>query len=173
MSAVHLRTEPPPVEASDEQARLVVRQARLTDFEPLVFFFDTVLRKDYFMKRGQLRDMLESKRHRVFVAEIDLVLVGVAIETSGTRLVNVLVHPGYRGLGIGSELIRQTGAREVRCKLDMSAGDPRRFYAQLGFEPTGEQNAKGTIAVMRLREPEAAASESEPTTEQRKPSRAG
>jgi ribosomal protein S18 acetylase RimI-like enzyme len=130
---------------------VVVRAARRTDFEPLVFFFDTILRKDYFMKRGQLRDMLEGQHHRVHVAEIDCVLVGVAIQTARTRLVNVLIHPAYRGLGIGRELIQTIGVREVRCKLDMSTGDPQSFYQSLGFEPTGEKNDKGNIAVMRLR----------------------
>lgn len=119
---------------------------------PLGFFFDTVLRKDYFMRRGQLAEMLSSSRHQVFIAEIDAILVGIAITTRGTRLVNALVHPGYRGLGIGRALVQQSGATEVRAKLNMSTGDPRGFYAAIGFRSVGRTNGKGNIELMRLSE---------------------
>lgn len=132
----------------DGSAKLHVRRAGRTDHEPLTFFFDTVLRHDYFLRRGQLEDMLEGTHHAVYVAEVDHVLVGVAISTAGCRLVNVLVHPAYRGLGVGSALIAATGATQVRAKLDMTAGDPRPFYEQLGFERTGQFNEKGNIELM-------------------------
>ena len=130
-------------------AQLDVRPANLSDATPLTFFFDTILRRDYFMKRGQLADMLAHTRHRILVAELDSVLVGIAIQTSGTRLVNVLVHPAYRGLGIGAALVEASGSSEVRAKLDMSTGDPTAFYKALGFHPTGQSNAKGNIELLR------------------------
>jgi GNAT superfamily N-acetyltransferase len=130
---------------------LAVRPAGVRDAIPLGFFFDTVLRKDYFLRRGQLADMLRGPYHQVYVAEIDTILVGIAIQTRGTRLVNVLVHPGYRGLGIGRALVQHSGATEVRVKLDMSTGDPRGFYAALGFEPAGRSSGNGHIEVMRRR----------------------
>lgn len=129
-----------------------VRPAGATDRAPLGFFFDTVLRRDYFLRRGQLDEMLAGPHHDVFVAELDGVLIGVAVRTAGRRLVNVLVHPAYRGLGVGAALIRSTGATEVRAKLDMHSGDPRGFYERLGFAHTGEFNAKGNIELM-LRPP--------------------
>lgn len=128
---------------------LTVRPALASDATPLSFFFDTVLRKDYFLRRGQLEAMLRGPHHRIWVAEIDTILVGIAITTSGTRLVNAVVHPGYRGLGIGRALVRASGVSEVRAKLDMSTGDPRGFYEQLGFRRTGECNEKGNIELMR------------------------
>lgn len=134
-------------------AELTVRPAQSTDETPLNFFFDTVLRRDYFIRRGQLSDILRSPYHQVWVAEIDAVLVGVAITTRGTRLVNALVHPAYRGLGVGRALIAQSGVNEVRVKTDMSTGDPRGFYRALGFRPTGLTNAKGNIQVMRTPRP--------------------
>lgn len=138
------------VAASDSGvARLTVRPAGRIDAEPLGFFFDTVLRRDYFLRRGQLADILSGRRHRVFVAELDGVLVGVAVLSAGSRLINALVHPGYRGLGIGRALIAASGAGEVRCKHDMSTGDPSAFYTGLGFVPTGERNGKGNIELMR------------------------
>lgn len=130
-------------------AELTVRPALPGDAVPLQFFFDTALRKDYFLRRGQLTDMLRSPYHQVWVAEIHAILVGVAITTRGTRLVNAIVHPAYRGLGIGRALLKATGATEVRAKVDMSTGDPRGFYQQLGFAPTGERNAKGSIELLR------------------------
>lgn len=138
-----------PASAMCDVARLHVRPAGKTDFTPLIFFFDTVLRRDYFMRRGQLEEILTSDRHEAFVAELDEVLVGVAILTRGARLVNVLVHPSYRALGIGRALIEQSAAREVRVKLDMSTGDPRGFYDRLGFNGTGQHNSKGNVELMR------------------------
>ncbi|MGE0481809.1 MAG: GNAT family N-acetyltransferase [Phycisphaerae bacterium] len=129
-------------------ADLVVRPAHLGDLAPLSFFFDTALRKDYFVRRGQLQEILSGPHHSVYVAEIDAVLVGVAITTAGARLVNALVHPAYRGLGIGRALVEQSGAKQVRAKIDMSTGDPRGFYSELGFRETGERNEKGNIELM-------------------------
>lgn len=140
--------------AQDRQpARLAIREATATDVAPLNFFFDTVLRNDYFLKRGQLQDMINSRNHRVFVAEIDFILVGVAILTGQTRLVNALVHPAYRGLRIGRALIETSGAKQVRAKIDMSTGDPRPFYHALGFQPTGQHNHKGNIELMQRTTP--------------------
>ena len=136
---------------ADRPAALVVRPAGPGDLLPLTFFFDAILRKDYFLRRGQLEDLVRDKHHQVYVAEIDSVLVGAAVTTGQTRLVNVLVHPAYRGLGIGQELVRHTGATEVRAKTDMSTGDPRPFYKALGFASTGEVNTKGNIELMRRR----------------------
>lgn len=129
-------------------AELVVRPAHPGDLAPLSFFFDTALRKDYFVRRGQLQEILSGPHHSVYVAEIDAVLVGVAITTAGTRLINALVHPAYRGLGIGRALVEGSGAKQVRAKIDMSTGDPRGFYAELGFRETGERNEKGNIELM-------------------------
>lgn len=130
-------------------ATLRVRPAEPSDATALQFFFDTALRRDYFIRRGQLQELLDGRYHRVWVAEIDMILVGVAITTCGTRLVNALVHPGYRGLGIGRALVDASGATEVRAKLDMSTGDPRGFYEAMGFRCSGEQNEKGNIEIMR------------------------
>ena len=129
---------------------LTVRPAGASDAVPLEFFFDAMLRKDYFLRRGQLADMLKSPYHQVYVAEIDAVLVGLAVTTRGTRLVNALVHPAYRGLGIGRALVQYSGATEVRAKIDMSTGDPREFYRNLGFESVGREGKKGNIENMRL-----------------------
>jgi GNAT superfamily N-acetyltransferase len=130
-------------------AELALRPAARTDAVPLNFFFDSVLRKDYFLRRGQLTEMLHGPHHQVLVAEIGDILVGVAVTTRGTRLVNVLVHPAYRGLGIGLALVQATAATEVRAKLDMSTGDPRGFYRKLGFEQPGQPEPHARVQLMR------------------------
>jgi ribosomal protein S18 acetylase RimI-like enzyme len=138
------------VGANVKPALLTVRPARLPDLVPLSFFIDAVLRKDYFLRRGQLESMLRDRYHEILIAELDTVLVGVAITTRGTHLVNLLVHPAYRKLGIGRCLIERSEAQSVSVKLDMSSGNPRAFYEALGFESTGQRNRKGNIERMRL-----------------------
>lgn len=129
--------------------RLVVREAQPDDAGPLEFFFDTLLRRDYFVRRRQVEEIVRGDRHRAYLAEIEGVLVGVAVTTRGARLVNLLVHPAFRACGVGRALVCASDAVEVRVKLDMSSGDPRGFYRALGFEPTGERNGKGNIELMR------------------------
>ncbi len=128
--------------------RLMLRLATRRDEVPLQFFFDALLRNDYFLRRGQLKEMLRGRYHQVWVAEIDTILVGVAITTRGTRLVNVLVHPSYRGLGIGRALVGQSGASEVRVKLNGRGGDPRGFYQALGFQQAKGDSGKDHIQLM-------------------------
>jgi ribosomal protein S18 acetylase RimI-like enzyme len=138
-------------DAAPAAAELAVRPATGGDLTPLQFFFDTALRRDYFVRRGQLAELIADERHTVLVAELDGVLVGVAVLTRGARLVNALVHPGYRGLGIGRRLIVESGAVSVRAKLDMSTGDPRGFYERAGFRSTGQLNAKGNVELLERR----------------------
>ena len=130
-------------------SRLIVRPAVRSDLTPLRFFFDALLRRDYFIRQGQLEELVNGPHHQVYIAEIDAVLVGVAVTTRGSRLANALVHPAYRQLGIGRALVERTGVTEVSAKLDMSTGDPRRFYEALGFKRTGKRNPKGNIELMR------------------------
>lgn len=148
-----MSTPPPTAPAADEAARLTLRPADRSDESAVAFFCDTALRRDYFLRRGQLSEMLTGTRHRVLLAELDGVLVGLAVLTRGARLVNALVHPAYRGLGIGRALVELAAPHEVRCKHDMSTGDPGGFYAALGYAPTGEHNPKGNIELLRRAQP--------------------
>lgn len=140
---------PNPRRSQSTSLPLHIRPALRGDIVPLQFFLDAFLRKDVFIRRGQLEALITGPYHRVWIAELGHVLVGVAITTHGTRLINALIHPAYRRLNIGRALIHASGATEVRAKLDMSAGDPRPFYEAIGFVRTGEQNEKGNIEIMR------------------------
>ena len=145
---------------------LPIRRAGLADRIPLQFFFDALLRKDYFLRHGQLAEMLRGRYHQLWIAEVDTILIGVAVTTRGTRLVNVLVHPAYRGLGIGRALVAQSGASEVRVKRNMSSGDPRGFYRTLGFEAAGTVPGKPHIETMRR--PALVASQTHPKSKEGK-----
>ncbi|MGE3181731.1 MAG: GNAT family N-acetyltransferase [Phycisphaerae bacterium] len=126
---------------------LTIRRATARDAVSLRFFFDSTLRRDYFVRRGQLEDLISDPYHEVFLAELDGILVGIAIKTRGTCLTNALIHPAYRGLRIGRALIEHADVTQVRAKIDMSTGDPRAFYRKLGFA-SGAKNGKGNIEVM-------------------------
>lgn len=127
---------------------VAVRSATIDDADAIEFFADTVLRRDYFLRRGQLADMIGSKRHVVLIAEFRRLIVGIAILTRGKRLANLLVHPAVRGIGVGSRLVRESGARSVRAKVDMSTGDPRRYYERLGFRSTGRWTRTRRVELM-------------------------
>ena len=142
-------------------ATIGIRRATPHDLEALTFFCDTVLRRDYFIRKGQLREMLEGTRHQVFVGELDRVLVALAVVTRPGRLVNALVHPAYRRLGIGRALLRVVAPREIRVKKDMHSGDPSAFYQRLGYQPTGESNERGNIELFTAASGSAARSASE------------
>ncbi len=137
---------------------LTLRRAHLGDLRALQFFFDAFMRKDYFLRSGQLREILRGRYHQVYIAEIDCVLVGIAITTRGSRLINALVHPAYRGLGIGRTLIEASGAREARVKTNMSSGNPSWFYHRLGFrvvnEGCGETGRLAKPHILTMRRPE-------------------
>jgi GNAT superfamily N-acetyltransferase len=158
------RAPRPSPKAAGPAAELTVRLALPVDEAPLQFFFDTALRRDYFLRRGQLAELIADARHTVMVAELDGVLVGAAILTRGARLVNMLVHPSYRGLGVGRRLIESSGAISVRAKLDMSTGDPRPFYRRAGFEGTGRFNDKGNIELLERAAPTGGAGEGQSQT---------
>ena len=114
---------------------LVIRRADPRDLTAVTFFVDTCLRNDYFFRTGHLQAMLASARHRVSLIILDDALVGLAITTRPATLVNLLIHPAYRGLGIGTTVLKHVNPSAVRCKTDMSTGDPGRFYAKNAFRP--------------------------------------
>lgn len=130
------------------RAALEIRPALAGDVVPLEFFFDTTLRRDYFLRRGQLRDMLRGGRHRVWVAELAGVLVGVAITSARARLVNLLVHPACRGIGLARALVQAAAPVDARVKIDGSDGDPRGFFRALGFVSEGTTARKPNIELM-------------------------
>lgn len=128
---------------------VVIRDAVVDDFDVIREFLDDELRRDYFVTGEQLRDILNGRYHRTWLAIDDNVIVGLAIVTNAYRtLVNLLVAQNQRRRGIGDRLLQAAKPERIRAKMDVSAGDPTQFYVARGYRTTGEINAKGNISIM-------------------------
>jgi GNAT superfamily N-acetyltransferase len=127
---------------------VVIRRARLDESDAIGFFVDCVLRRDYYIRRAQLEEILSGKRHETFVALEGNWIVAFAILTRGSRLVNILVHPSYRGVGLGQAMIEASEAKSVRVKLDMVSGDPTEFYKRVGFRTSHAKSGVEHIVIM-------------------------
>lgn len=129
-----------------------VRQGGWRDLAEVKAFLDRELRVDYFVREGQLRTMLMGIRHEVYLAEVDGRLAGVVVLSRRRRIVNLLVGKEWRRRGVGRLLVGLCGAESVRAKVDVEAGDPRQWYAGLGFEETGEWSRSGRVCLMVRRQ---------------------
>lgn len=114
----------------------------------LSFWIDTHLRRDYFMPRRQLRELLARPNSDTWVIVIGGEVVGLAVVWGNLRLHNLLLDAAWRGRGLGGVVVEALGVGEVRAKTNMSTGDPRGFYEKLGFKETGIAGKTGTIRVM-------------------------
>lgn len=86
---------------------------------------------DYFISTTQLADYLTQKH--CLIALDDTEIVGWAVVSMHDVLVHILVNGNYRGLGIGSTLLKTLRPKRIRSKSDQGTGDPAKFYENLGF----------------------------------------
>ena len=87
----------------------------------------------------------------VHVAEVEGRVVGgvmLAPAAGFVKLVNVAVHPGARGMGLGGALLalaetraRDLGFREMRLNTHKDMPENVRLYTRLGWEETGRDGA--------------------------------
>lgn len=115
----------------------------------LSFWIDTHLRKDYFMPRRQLRELLARPNSDTWVVVIGGEVVGLAVVWGNLRLHNLLLDAAWRGRGLGAVVVESLGIGEVRSKANMSTGDPKGFYEKLGFKEAEKAGKNGQIRVMR------------------------
>lgn len=120
---------------------MIIRDATITDFEKLTEFVDKYFAGEGygFINREQLKT--EIKKRRVIVAENSTGIVGVRI--GWNRLWNIVVHPNYRGQGIGRALIVVHHPEYIRVKSNpvghlnknqiANFKDPTEFYEKMGF----------------------------------------
>lgn len=130
-----------------------IREADLKDMERLVLFFDTHLAGDWFMFKGKWLKILTGTDSRggqhtpdvCAIAENDGgEIVGIAIMSRYTKkLFNLIVHSSYRKQGVGKALLDYLKPRHVRCKTDMSSGNPKEYYERLGYVHVGNYDLWG------------------------------
>ena len=78
----------------------------------------------------------------------DEILIGVAVMSRKTKkLFNLIVNDKYRGLGIGKTMMGKLSPILVRCKTDMSSGNPIDFYNKLGYVHIGNYDLWGNKAL--------------------------
>jgi ribosomal protein S18 acetylase RimI-like enzyme len=112
------------------------RIAEEVDLTALQAFIDKYLRKDYFLPKAKLETIISRKC--AYIALDNDAVVGFIYVDSGKRLFNLFVHPDYRKNGIGKALMDLTHPKSIRCKINMSSGDPTAFYRKLGYGICGE-----------------------------------
>lgn len=111
--------------------RLTYRQATPEDLPKIIAFVDKELSGDYFVPRKQQQGYLKYKT--TLLALCGQVILGWAVLSKNKALIHLLVARGYRGMGIGSELLRRLNPKFIRSKRDQKAGDPITFYNKRGY----------------------------------------
>lgn len=127
------------------------------DAAPLSDFTDSHLHKDYFFRLSHWREKLADPAFQVYsLSELVheqpdmLILQGIAITYRSSRLLNLYLAEEIRTLGIGSLLIEALQPDEIRCKTNMSQGDPTQWYVRQGYDVLQEKQGKnGTITILR------------------------
>ena len=124
-----------------------IREVERRDAEDLVELYTLVgWRLDIEHATRVIERSMRSGYSKVLVADLDGKVVGkVTLDTvfqPYAEIVNVVVHPDYWGMGVGSELVREcirraveTGHNVVYLMCDPLNRGLHRFYAKLGFLP--------------------------------------
>lgn len=87
---------------------------------------------DYFVRFGQHASYL--RRYDVMLACCEGQIVGWSVKTNKGVLIRLLVAATFRGMGIGSEMLRRQDPKIIRSKFDQQSGDPAPFYLQHGYK---------------------------------------
>lgn len=118
-------------------------------------FADSVLRDDFFFRKGHWLSLVADSRVQLFCVRVRpgeqpewSEIVGVVVLYADSTLHNLFLAPHWRSLGIGSAIIGAVAPSTIRAKIDMSTGDPSGFYARLGF--THEEARKGKRGQIRI-----------------------
>ncbi len=119
------------------------RQAVLDDVKNLSRFTDWWLAgrgfhqqihgavNDCFISPGQHRKYIN--KYNTWICTSDEDIVGWAVVQHNDIMIHLLVAGDYRGIGIGSKLLRMLSPRFVRSKSDQTSGNPISFYQRAGY----------------------------------------
>ena len=121
---------------------IIIRQANVEEVKDIVSFIDSTFTKEGygFVTSSQIET--ETGRRAVWIALDDRVIVGVRIGIN--RVYNLTVHPKYRKMGIGEQLIRVHPPTTIRVKSEPVGNmskeqrenfkNPEGFYDSIGYE---------------------------------------
>lgn len=114
------------------------------DIDEISKFIDDYYREDYFLSKtivvrmvtGEVDPKFGNKRQPIFVwlNRDKNGICGVAFVTRSGSLIQLLIRPDCRGMGLGKELLEYAKPKMIRCKTDVVTGDPRQFYFKCGYK---------------------------------------
>ena len=117
--------------------------AQKGDVADIVSFIDTYYRKDYFLPERNVVRMVTGEVEKKFGKTRKPIYVwisrdpdnisGVAFVTRSKTLIQLLIRPDYRGGGLGSYLLSIAAPNKIRCKTDVTTGNPTGFYLKNGY----------------------------------------
>ena len=128
----------------------------LDDVLAVEHFADAVLRDDFFFRKGHWLSLLADRRVRLLAVRSRpeeepawSELMGVVVVYDDSTLHNLFLSKQWRGLGIGTMIVRSLSLSKIRVKTNMTAGDPTGFYRSLGFtRQVAVEGKKGQIVVL-------------------------
>jgi len=136
-----------------EKDGLIYRKMIETDIPKVLAFVDIFLRKSWFVRRKYCFDHMNESW---VVLDVDKLVGWIFIGGKKVEktLYNLIVHPKYRGRGIGRILIEKLKPKIIRSKTDQVTGDPTKFYKKMRYEVTEmKQGRKKKINIMKRLEP--------------------
>lgn len=121
----------------------VFYKATKQDIQLIVDFIDAYYRKDYFLPDSKVIRMVTGevdpkfgntrKPMIVWISKDNEGISGIAFVTLSKTLIQLLIRPDCRKMGLGSKLLEFAQPKKIRCKVDTSTGDPTGFYLNNGF----------------------------------------
>ena len=114
-----------------------IRKITRDDFPKILAFADIYLRRDWLIRKQYLTDRINDC---IICESVDGKLLGFGIISPKTKtLINLIVHPKFRGQGIGKKILKFINPQIIHSKANQSTGDPKSFYLKNGYEI--DQNA--------------------------------
>jgi len=138
-----------------EEHEVALWEVTANDVLAVEHFADSVLRDDFFFRKGHWLSLVADSRVQPFVVRVRGAgqpewseICGVVVLYADSVLHNLFLSRAWRSLGLGSAIIEAVSPSKIRAKVDMSTGDPSGFYARLGF--THEEARKGKRGQIRV-----------------------